>query len=177
MEKLRAVLDGANQNQTPEEPSLAPICATQKQIKWEQLLLGRFAKEWNTHPRTQPGHNWKTLQNWTTEVIDFILLQWWNLWESRNQDRHGRDLATTQQAAAQQVDWEMTLLYDEYKGKVPQHLDWIFNTPIDVRRQWPTSTARQWLATWSQILHDATVPEADPTNPENYPYNTALETG
>ena len=67
-------------------------------------MLGRFAKEWNNHPHTQPEQHSKTHKNWTTEIIDFILTQWWILWESRNQDRHGRDLATTQQAAAQQVD-------------------------------------------------------------------------
>ena len=69
------------------------------------------------------------------------------------------------------------MLYDEYEGNVPQHLDWILNTPIEVRRQWPTSAAQQWLNTWSQILLNATIPDAAPTNPENYPYSTFLETG
>ena len=149
-------------------------------IKWEQLLLGRFATDWNAHDQTQPGtkrRTWQTHRTWTTEVIDVIFTQWWMLWESRNQDRHGRDLATQQQATARQVDRELQMFYDNYEDQAPQHLQWIFDITIDVRCQWPTHTIRQWLTTWASILHDAVNPGAAPTNPENYPYTTALETG
>ena len=74
MSKLRAVLDGEDPTQVPEDPSVTAICATQTQIRWDQLLCGRFAKEWNTHHRTQPGSSNKHT-NWTTEVVDFILTQ------------------------------------------------------------------------------------------------------
>ena len=139
-------------------------------------MQGRFAKEWAIHARTQPGKK-SNSTHWTTEVIDFIFTQWWTLWESRNQDRHGRDLATQQQAHAQQMDRELTQLYDDYAPQTPQHLQWIFDTPVEIRRQWPTSAIRQWYNTWAPVIIVAVNPEAAPTNPENYPYTTALETG
>ena len=175
--KMRAVLDGDNPDLVPDAPELAEICVQQKDIQWEQMLLGRFARAWNTHPRTQPGMPQHSNQTWTTDIIDFIFTQWWILWESRNRDRHGRDLATQQQATAQQVGRELQLFYDNYENCAPQHMRWIFDTTINVRQQWLMHATRQWLNTWNQILLEAVNPEAAPTNPENYPYTTALETG
>ena len=173
--KLRAVLDGEDPTRIPEDPRLANICAQQREIKWDQLMKGRFATAWASHPNTQIGTNQH--QNWTTEVIDFIFTQWWHLWELQNQDRHGRDLAAQQQAIAIQVDRELTMFYEDYTNHAPQHLKWLFDTPIEVRQQWTTHTTRQWLNTWKPLLHKELIPEAAPTNPENYPYTTALETG
>ena len=177
LSKIKAVLEGENPNRVPEDPTLVELCAKQKEIHWDQLLLGRFATDWNTHARTQPGIKKKHQVTWTTDVIDFIFSQWWKLWESRNQDRHGRDLATKQQAHARQVERELEMFYDHYEEQAPQHLKWIFDVTIDVRRQWTTYATRQWLNTWAPILSNATNPAAAPTNPENYPYTTALETG
>ena len=174
---LRAVLDGEDPSRIPENPSVSTICTAQSEIRWDQLMRGRFAKAWATHPQTQPETSRNTKSHWTTNVIEFIFEWWWQLWDLRNQDRHGRDIATTQQAQAQQVDRELTILYHTFEDTVPQHLSWIFDTPIAVRRQWTTTATRQWLNTWKPILHEAVNPEAAPTNPENYPYTTALETG
>ena len=140
-------------------------------------MRGQFAQAWATHHRTQPGQHNRTNRRWTTEVIDFIFTQWWQLWESRNQDRHGRDIATHQQAMARQVDRELTLLYEEFEPVTPQHLRWLFDTPLEILRQWTPHATRQWLNTWRPLLFEALNPEAAPTNPENYPYTTALETG
>ena len=175
--KLRAVLDGEDPNRVPEHSSVKEICAKQQQIKWDQLLRGRFATEWATHCCMQPGPKHQSHHNWTTEVIDFIFTQWWQLWELRNHDRHGRDMATQQQATARQVNRELQMFYAEHEPSAPQHLRWIFDTPLEVRRQWTTYATRQWLNTWKPLLNDALNPEAAPTNPENYPYSTALETG
>ena len=86
-------------------------------------------------------------------------------------------MATSQQASARQVDQELTMFYEDYEHIVPQYLRWVFCTPIELRQQWTTSATRQWLNTWILILSEAVIPEAAPTNPENYPYITALETG
>ena len=140
-------------------------------------MRGRFSKEWNTHPDTQPGQTKKPQSSWTTNVIDFIFTQWWQLWELRNQDQHGWDLATRIQATALQVDRELQQFYANYETTAPQHLAWLFNTPLEIRQQRPHRATRQWLTTWTPLLIDALNPEAAPTNPENYPYTTALETG
>ena len=69
------------------------------------------------------------------------------------------------------------MFYDNFETIVPQHLEWLFSTPLEVRRQWPTTAIRQWLNTWQPILDEITDPEWDPHNQENYPYQTELETG
>ena len=131
MSKLGAVLDGINPNQVPEDPLVATIFDAQQQIHWEQLMLGQFATEWGIHQRTHPGTKKHSPSNWTTEVINFIYAQWWTLWELWNHNRHRRDMATSQQAAAQQVDRELTMFYEEYKST--QLLRWVFNTPIKLQ--------------------------------------------
>ena len=140
-----------------------------------------MSKAWNTHAITQSGQATRTKQNWTTEVISFIFKQWWQLWELRNQDRHGHDAASRLQADALQTDRERTMFYAEYKERVPQQWSWLFNTPIATHRDRPISATRQWLNTWKPIIDNLMnpdgPPEGDPHNPENYPHSTALETG
>ena len=179
--KLHAVLDGEPPEEVPVDPSLGELAQQQEQIGWEQLMRGRFGLAWNSHSRTQPATTGHKKGRWTTEVISFIFDQWWKLWEVRNQDRHGRNLATRQQARAVQVSHELTMFYDDYADKVPQSLRWIFDTTVETHRDRPTAATRQWLNTWRPIVEAAMTsgenPDGDPTNPENYPYTTALETG
>ena len=180
VEKLRAVLDGQPTSTVPVDAAIEEIGTQQDQIGWEQLLRGRFGWTWNTHERTQPSQATTCRGQWTTEVIFFIWEQWWKLWELRNHDRHGHDLATRMQAQEQQVHQEIQNLYADYAHKVPQHLRWLFDTTIETHRSRPTAATRQWLNTWKPIVESATTddnPDGDPNNPENYPYTTALETG
>ena len=125
--KLRAVLDGQSPDTIPVNQSLEAIKTQQDQIGWEQLLRGRFGWAWNTHCKTQPSSTTTFKGHWTAEVIYFIWDQSWKLWELRNQDWHGRDLATSLQAQAQQMEHELQRFYDEYTDKVPQHLAWLFD--------------------------------------------------
>ena len=179
--KLRAVLDGEQPEAVPVDPSLQEIAHQQDKIGWEQLMRGRFGQAWNSHGRTRPGTAGQKHGNWTTEIITFIFEQWWKLWELRNQDRHGRDYATRLQAQALQVTHELQTFYADYAGKVPQTINWLFDTTIETHRDRSTAATRQWLNTWRPIVEAMIAtgdnPEGDPNNPENYPYTTALETG
>ena len=79
-----------------------------------------------------------------------------------------------------QVNHEIRKFHEDYAGKVPQHLEWLFDTTISTHRSRPTAATRQWLNTWRPIVENAvkdSTHEGDPNNPENYPYTTALETG
>ena len=174
--KLRAHLDGANPAATPIDPSVTYLAQCQEQIGWDQLLKGRFSKQWACEsllPTTQQ----RAKVNWTVSVIEFIFVQWWQLWESRNQDRHGRDLATKLQAAHLQAHRELRLLYDEYQPRTPQTFQWLFDIDISTRKQWTTPAIWQWIHTWKPVLDEVTNPQWAPTNEENFPHTTALETG
>ena len=86
--KLRAVLDGEDPSSIPEDPSLDDICSKQTQIRWDQLLRGRFAQAWNTHHRTQPGTtplpSYSQLDHRGDQLYFDPMVA--TLWESRNQD-------------------------------------------------------------------------------------------
>ena len=130
--------------------------------------------------RTQPSQSTKIKVHWTTEVICVIWDQWWNLWESRNQDRHGHDMATQIQAQERQLEHEIQQFHEDYAEKVLQHLGWLFDTTIETHRSRPTAVTRQWLNTWKPIVEMAVTDDnhdGDPNNLENHPYTTVLETG
>ena len=111
------------------------------------------------------------------EVIDCIFQQWWELWGLRNQDCHGRDTLTQTHASTLQAHQELQLMYDKYQPITPQHLQWLFAIDINLRQQWPTHKLWQWIHTWLLALDANTNPQWAPTNPENYPFQTELETG
>ena len=175
--KTCAVLDGMNPTSIPIDPGVTMIASDQETIGWDQIMKGRFAKSWNTHARTQPGTEAKYLGQWMTNVVDFIYTHWWKPWESRNQDRHGHDLTSRLQADVLQTKRELTMFYNDFTLMTPQHLAWLFDTPIEVRQQWPAALIRQWLNTWRPFLIDITNPKWSPHNQENYPYQTELNTG
>jgi hypothetical protein len=106
-------------------------------------------------------------------MADFMLEQWWKLWTSRNEDRHGRDYATQLQAANRQALCELEQFYQNYSTVAPQQLQWLFGIPLPIRQQWPTYAIRQWLNTWTPTL-DAFILNAR-TDEESY--TTALEMG
>ena len=175
MTHLQSVLDGTEHPPPPSDKHTAAIYYAQEKLDWDQLLKGRFAYLWTTNsvlPSQQQKHT-----SWTVEVIDCIFEQWWKLWDIRNQDRHGRDRLTQAQASTTQAQRELKLIYDRFKAIAPQTLQWLFNMDIDTRQQWTTPKLRQWINTWQPVLEDRTRPPWAPTNSENYPFQTALETG
>ena len=92
-----------------------------------------------------------------------IWKEWWKLWELRNGDRHGRDLATQTQAAERQTQRELQQFYDNHQHKVGQALQWLFAIPITTRQQWKISAIQQWIKTWKPVIEES--------------YNIALDTG
>jgi hypothetical protein len=166
IDALRVVLFSAATTGIPTQPGLHHVAAAQRAIGWHQILRGRFSKQWITAQDQYLGTTASTQHNgtrWLTNLIDFIFAQWWTLWELRNEDRHGRDLATQSQAHARQAIHELTQIYDTYQHTVPARLEWLFTTSLQTRMQWPTHALRLWITTWKPILQES--------------YTTALETG
>ena len=144
VEKLQeAVLDGNPLSNIQVDPKLADIVTQQDQIGWEQLMQGQCGLAWNTHDRLQPGTTRRQNGNWTTEVITFIFEQWWKLWESRNQDQHGRYQASQLQAQELQVNHELQIFYKDYSEKGPQEMKRLFDMTIETHREQSTAATRQ----------------------------------
>ena len=157
------------------DATLHDLSQSQDAIGWDQLMKGRFSNLWNEQSLLASQRTQKT--NWTVEVIDCIFQHWWELWELRNQDRHGRDKLTRAQALTLQAHRELHLMYEKYQPIAPQHLQWLFDIDITMRQQWPTHKLWQWIHTWLPALDANTNPQWAPTNPENYPFQTELKTG
>jgi hypothetical protein len=148
------------------DPSVQHVATAQAAIGWDQIIKGRFAAQWSAcqHAHFGPDCN-KRLNgtSWLTNVIDLIYKEWWKLWEMRNGDRHGRDLATRLQAEAAQAARELTLLYDTHSLSVVERLRWLFAIPLHTRLQWRTTDIIQWINTWKPVIEES--------------YQTRLETG
>ena len=98
------------------------IAEAQAAIGWDQILKGRIAMGWSVRQDQYRGENATPKDNgltWATEIISAILSQWWDLWELRNGDRHGRDRRSQQQAETRQAIRELYQLYD-LKDIIPQ---------------------------------------------------------
>ena len=174
LSKLKSFFDG-NQAVTIVDPTIAAISNAQDQIGWDQVLKGRFSNTWNKQS-TLPSQRLKH-KSWTVEVIDCIFTQWLEMWELRNKDRHGQDRLTQQQASTMQAHRELQLMYERYQAAAPETLQWLFNIDLPTRRQWSNNKLWQWIHTWQPVLEDKTRPHWAPSHPENYPYQTQLETG
>ena len=77
----------------------------------------------------------KNGQSWLTGLIHEMFKQWWELWDTRNHDRHGKDAQTQAQAANRQAIHELELIYNKCNDLVlPQHI-WTLQTPFRTRSQ------------------------------------------
>ena len=169
MSALKTLLDGGDTDDIAYPEDMTDHADAQLNIGWEHMLKGRFSKLWTqTQDQHLKQHNLKTKrkngQSWLTGLIHEMFKQWWDFWEARNDDRHGKDAQSQAQADNRQAIHELELLYAKYTStNIHPDLTWLLETTFDIRAQWPTSSIRQWLNTWEPVLQES--------------YNTRLETG
>ena len=150
----------------PSDPRYNELQAAQERIGWQHFFKGRFSKKFIEFQDRHLGRQRTSKKNglsWLTGLIDVIFKQWWELWELRNGDRHGRDLQSKAQAVSRQAVRDLELFYDRYQDTAPADLLWIFQEPLEVRKQWPSGSIIQWLNAWEPVLRES--------------YATRLETG
>jgi hypothetical protein len=166
LDALDVVLFGKCPSTIQPDPSVQHIADAQAAIGWSQIIKGRFSKSWAEFQHAHMGPNVtarKTGTAWMTKVIDVLFAEWWTLWNSRNGDRHGRDLASQREAEAFQAIRELNLLYDTHQLSVIPRLQWLFEIPLLTRMQWQPAAIRQWLNTWKPVIEES--------------YTTQLQTG
>ena len=86
------------------------ICQ-QNQIGWRNFLLGRWSRQWVWQ---QHNSDWidNTANSWALQLIRCIWDELWELWESRNRDKHGTNAKTRYEAERATLQREITLLYE-----------------------------------------------------------------
>ena len=86
------------------------------------------------------------------QLIESILREWLKLWKLRNEDRHGRDAESQQQAETKQMIRELEQFYAAHNGTVTPRLQWLFEEPLEVRCEKNIGIIIQWLNTWKTIV-------------------------
>ena len=159
VESFYAVLHEQDFNHIPIPHQLASIAFEQAEIGWDQLLKGRMTTQWQQQYEKDLGPSKITKKqngdSWATAIIDFVFKQVWILWNDlRNQDRHGRDRLSREQAEQRQAIYELTQVYDQYRDNIPPHLQWILEPPLETRLHWKTSMMRAWINSFKPILEE-----------------------
>ena len=118
---LRCLATAVDNDPPPQATDTNPLfhSALQEQaaIGWPQLLQGRWSKQWqlihmNTH--TTPNHSKKKPNHWSNAILKTLWEQWFDMWDTRNKDRHGHDAASVAAAEREQLQREVTQLYGSY---------------------------------------------------------------
>ena len=166
LEGLHAVLYGLPTGQIPVRLSVETVAAAQTAIRWDQLLKGRLAKAWQLKQQAHLGNRSTEKKNgrtWATSISTKLLQQWWDLWTLRNQDRHGKDFQSREDAQHRQALREITQLY-EHKDNLPQQLQWLLQKPLQQCLQWPTYMIVAFINAYKPIIEGAMAPPAAPIN-------------
>jgi len=165
---VRAIQGQMQHPPTPPYPcpqELLPIWVAQDALGWNQILQGRMTKEWGKFHEQTLGQNTSHKNNgttWTTAIIDYLFGQWLTVWKQRNEDRHGREQHTKNQAALTLAIREATALYSKKGHLLPQD-EWMLEKPLEEILQWPYNTLKIWLTLWTPLIEKS--------------YQTQLETG
>jgi hypothetical protein len=138
----------------------------QEKIGWRSMFQGYWASEWqtayidkyatpaveNTADKLQRQTN---MERWQAQLIKTVWTNMVNLWKVRNEEQHGRDKETRENACHEVLTNELKLLYDnreQYPDGVQNILQ---NTFADHCRD-KASQIEDWLNTFCmtfQVMH------------------------
>jgi hypothetical protein len=167
LDAMDAMIQGKPLNSIPIDPAVAHVATAQAQVGWHQLLKGRFVHQWSETQAKYLGSeatNRNNGQTWLTRVITGWFNEWLLLWNSRNEDLHGGNHLTRQQAAERQTIRELQLFYEKHDGLVTSRLQWLFDKSLTDRLEdGNIGPARIWMYTWQPVVERS--------------YKTSLETG
>jgi hypothetical protein len=103
------------------DPGLHRLIQQQSRIGWRQIFHGRFSKEW---VRLQDSYYHRSIiqkessqdtistgERWLTNLILVVWDKRYTLWKQRNQELHGRDLATRVAAESKEVRRQLRDIY------------------------------------------------------------------
>ena len=136
-------------------PRYCQLLLEQHEIGWHQLLMGRFSLQWarlqQTHLSAQQPIKGRSGDRWTSQMATLLLRAWLDLWELRNQDRHGKDAALKAKAKKEQTLRELELLY-ALRPQVLQKDRSLFFATYDQHTDKPTHLICQWIHTYCPVL-------------------------
>jgi len=134
---------------------LPDLHLAQASIGWHHLLKGRFSKLWTryqqTHLESLGVNSSQQGLKWTVNVIHCIFKSWLQLWDLRNEDRHGKDLEAKRAREKEQAQREVEALYDQ-QPRMPPCLQHLFHMSLQVMLQKSTSYLRAFINSFKPVI-------------------------
>ena len=126
------------------------------------MINGRFGNEWSktqddyyARERRQRGKDDKrTGQRWQIQLITHIWKHWMKLWKLRNEELHGRDIATQNQALRRDVERELRAAYDNRQHYEPRVQE-LLSRNIQDQLQRPTWVLQNWLTVNKPVFRES----------------------
>jgi hypothetical protein len=95
-----------------------------------------------------------TGESWLINLIRFVWDKWYTLWKQRNQELHGRNVATRMAAESKEVRRQLNDIYMRRQQLEPRIQDLLFE---EVEQHYEVSTAvtKNWLRINSGLFRDS----------------------
>ena len=134
------------------------VVREQTKIGWNQIYKGRWSQKWailqSQHCRnTRPTSPQATGPKWVLSIGRLLMDQWLELWQIRNQERHGKDLAEEAEKRKKVVIKELTALYEFRNQVCPSEMNLFYASVEEHVRQHPsTTTLESWIDTHKDAI-------------------------
>jgi hypothetical protein len=108
----------------------------QSMIGWDQILYGRFAKEWISHSNNNT--------QWLEYTIRTIWLAYFEVWKTRCDKIHGGTEHSKRNLAILALQPQLESLYQE-QSSLPTTESYLFKTTLEAMLQQPVATIMRWI--------------------------------
>jgi hypothetical protein len=138
------------------------VITKQNAIGWDHFIRGKASKEWQQvqYQYAKRYRMTKQSEGWMLGLIKLMANASFQLWELRNQCRHGHDNTTRQQSMHEQAHRKIQCLYQLKPLTLPQDLN-LFRHSVDEHLTETVPQLRTWIIHNKKlILHSVRVAKA-----------------
>lgn len=149
---------GPAANTIPLPAPYHQLLLEQNAIGWGQLYRGRWSSQWvllhNQHSENQPPHAQQSGRKWLIGLGRLLITQWFKLWKTRNDERHGVDAAAKASSRLQVLQNHLSLLYSMRTQVCPCDRSIFLSSPETHMQQYPDlNTIEDWIALYSDTIY------------------------
>jgi hypothetical protein len=152
--------DDVTVNNEEYSEEIQTVSAQQQLIGWGQLLRGRFGLEWSSfqtrhyqrhYHRQGEASTHRTGTSWQTGLIKVIWEQWHQVWNSRNQDVHGRDASGKRNAERRELRRQLEHIYAQRTMMEPRVQEMLLEN-AEAHEEHPHHVTKNWLRIHTAIF-------------------------
>ena len=128
----------------------------QNQKGWSHLFRGRWSSEWrllhNQYIQEHPSEQSLAGTSWVTQLGQRLLNAWFDVWDTRNQERHGKDEAERKEKRREFILRQLEALYQLKHRVIPAHRHLFLS---DAKSHLESTTVLDSLEDWIHIFGPA----------------------